>query len=58
LEEAYDSVNGKQDRNEDADYLDSLGVRLTEGVFWSQKSTCLATAAALEILHTLYIGIL
>jgi DNA-directed RNA polymerase subunit N (RpoN/RPB10)/oligoribonuclease (3'-5' exoribonuclease) len=60
LEEAYDSVlvNGKQDRNEAADYLDSLGVRLTEGVFWSQKSTRLATAAAPEILHTVYLGVL
>jgi hypothetical protein len=58
LEEGYDSVYDKQDRNEAADYLDSLGVRLTEEVFWSQKSTRLATAGAPEILHTVYPGVL
>jgi hypothetical protein len=58
LQEACDVRNEEQDRKEETEYLHSLGVRLTEGVFWSLKSARLANGAAPEILHTVYLGVL
>jgi hypothetical protein len=58
LNEVYDTGMDTRHRTEASAYLQAMGVRQTEAVFWSLESARLATAAAPKMLHTVYLGIL